>query len=163
MPIQQPDPTRGPRHHHAEAVVLDFMHPARTAGWAIGRGWQAGLDKAGPVGMRRHVKSKYLTPRERNKVGNRPQRTWLGGMGVKTRQQVYVTNACFAGILMGRLPAPMYYFNTKGLRQCPPPKEDLSRSFQRRSLNQCPERRRCWRCPINPLRSNLHAATVVPS
>src|SRR4051794_25447303 len=70
MPIQQPDPTRGPRHHHAEAVVLDFMHPARTAGWAIGRGWQAGLDKAGPVGMRRHVKSKYLTPRERNKVGN---------------------------------------------------------------------------------------------
>ena len=36
------------------------------------------------------------------------------------------------------------------------------RSFQRRSLNQCPERRQCWRCPINPLRSNLSAATAVP-
>ena len=34
---QQPDASRIPMHHHAEAIVLDLMHPARTAWWAVGR------------------------------------------------------------------------------------------------------------------------------
>jgi hypothetical protein len=37
VPGQQPDTSRIPTHHHAEAVVLDFMHPARTARWVVGR------------------------------------------------------------------------------------------------------------------------------
>jgi hypothetical protein len=50
-----------------------------------------------------------------------------------------------------------------GLQQCPPVYRGSSRSFQRRSSKWCPGHRQRWSWPINPLRSNLHAATVVPS
>ena len=48
---QQPHPAVGALGHDAEAVMLDFVNPFRTGGWAVRWTGEAGLDEVSRMGQ----------------------------------------------------------------------------------------------------------------
>jgi hypothetical protein len=48
---EQPHPTVGALGHDAEAVMLDFVNPFRTGGWAVRWTGEAGLDEVSRMGQ----------------------------------------------------------------------------------------------------------------